>query len=128
MSDASELLDADSRTCIVVGMTTPDILVIDDLRTFAFPAIYARTSREGLALLEERPWRELWLDYALGHGADIKPVVRVLEEWAALGRPLKVGLICVHTSDPVQGEAMVAGLGRWYQVRRMVAHSFLART
>jgi hypothetical protein len=109
-------------------MTTPDILVIDDLRTFAFPAIYARTSREGLALLGERPWRELWLDYDLGHGADIKPVVRVLEERAALGHPLEVGLICVHTSEPVQGEAMVAGLGRWYQVRRMVAHSFLART
>jgi hypothetical protein len=127
MSDASEWLDAHSRTCIVVSMTTPDILVIDDLRTFAFAAVYARTSREGLALLEERPWREVWLDHDLGHGADIKPVVRLLEERGSLGQPLDVGLICVHTSDPVEGDAMVAGLGRWYQVRRMVAHSFLAR-
>jgi hypothetical protein len=109
-------------------MSRPDILVIDDLRTFTFPAVYARTAGEGLALLEERPWREVWLDHDLAHGADIKPVVRMLEERAALGHPLEVGLIYVHTSDPVQGEAMVASLGRWYQVRRTVAHSFLART
>ena len=105
----------------------PDILVIDDLRTFAFPAVYARTADEGLARLQERSWREVWLDHDLGQGVDIQPVVRLLEERAFNGAPMEVGLIYVHTSNPTAGDAMVAGLSRWYRVRRAVAHAFLAR-
>ena len=41
------------------------ILVIDDLRTFTFDASYARTSAEGLAMLNQ-PWTQIWLDHDLG--------------------------------------------------------------
>ncbi len=105
---------------------TPDVLVIDDVRTFSFPAVYARTVSEGLALIASRAWREVWLDHNLGRGADIMPIVRFLTEQAAGGQPVNVRLIYVHTSDPVAGDAMMAGLGPWYHVRRAVAHGFLA--
>lgn len=108
-----------------VAVTRPDVLVIDDTRTFRFPAAYGRTAEAGIALLEEHAWREVWLDYDLGHGADIGPVVTLLEDRAAAGQPFEVGLICVHTSSPEDGDRMVARLGRWYRVRRTLAHSFL---
>ncbi len=111
-----------------MSRSDPDVLVIDDMRTFAFPAVYARTAGEGLARLQERAWREVWLDHDLGQGVDIKPVVRLLEERAFDGTPLEVGLIYVHTSNPTAGDAMMAGLGRWYKVRRAVAHAFMAKS
>jgi hypothetical protein len=104
----------------------PDILVIDDQRTFRFPAVYARTVADGLSRLSEREWRELWLDYNLGPGLTIEPVLQVLKQHAARGSPFPVGLICVNTSGPVEGVAMVAALAPWYRVRRVVAHSHLA--
>ena len=111
-----------------MGANEPDVLVIDDMRTFAFPAVYARTADEGLARLKERAWREVWLDHNLGHGADITPVMHFLEEQASNGQPLNVDLIYVHTSDPTAGDAMLVDLARWYRVRRAVAHAFLAKT
>ena len=108
-----------------VEVTGPDVLVIDDTRTFRFPAVYARTAKSGIARLEEQAWREVWLDYDVGHGADIGPVVTLFETRAAAGRPLRVGLICVHTSSPSDGDRMVGSLSRWYRVQRALAHSFL---
>jgi hypothetical protein len=55
-------------------MTAADVLVTDDQRTFAFPAVYARSATDGLARLAERPWRKVWLDYSLGNGETIEPV------------------------------------------------------
>ena len=107
-------------------MDKPDVLVIDDQRTFRFPAVYARTAAEGLSRLAEHGWREVWLDYSLGSGLTIEPVMRLLEERATRGRPLPIGVICVHTSGPAEGDAMVAALTPWYRVRRVVAHSFRA--
>lgn len=107
-------------------MVQPDVLVIDDQRAFRFPAVYARTAAEGMSRLAEHAWRELWLDYSLGPGKTIEPVMRLLEQRAARGRPFPIGLICVHTAGPVEGDAMVAALAPWYRVRRVVAHSFLA--
>lgn len=78
-------------------MDKPDVLVIDDQRTFRFPAVYARTATEGMSRLGERDWREVWLDYNLGPGLTIEPVMHMLEEWAARGQPLPIGVICVHT-------------------------------
>jgi hypothetical protein len=40
------------------------------------------------------------------------------------GSPFPVGLICLHTSGPAEGDAMVEALAPWYRVRRVVAHSF----
>jgi hypothetical protein len=105
-----------------------DVLVIDDIRTFTFPAVYARTEAEGLARVVERPWREVWLDHDLGPGSDVRSVVRVMEERAFGGKPLDIGLVLVHTSNPTAGDSIVAGLERWYRVRRVVAHDYLAPT
>jgi hypothetical protein len=107
-------------------MDQPDVLVIDDQRTFRFPAVYARTASDGLTRLAEREWREVWLDYNLGPGLTIEPVLHRLEERAARGRPFSIGLIVVHTSGPVEGDAMVAALAPWYRVRRVVAHKYRA--
>jgi hypothetical protein len=107
-------------------MDKPDVLVIDDQRTFRFPAVYARTADDGASRLREQPWREVWLDYNLGPGLTIEPVMRMLEERATHGQPLPIGVICVHTSGPAEGDAMVAALAPWYRVRRVVAHSFRA--
>ena len=107
-------------------MDQPDVLVIDDQRTFRFPAVYARTADEGLSLLAVRTWREVWLDYNLGPDLTIEPVMRVLERRATSGRPFAIGMICVHTSGPVEGDAMVAKLSQWYRVRRVAAHSYRA--
>lgn len=107
-------------------MRLPDILVIDDQRSFRFPAVYARTIAEGMSRLSEREWRELWLDYNMGPGLTIEPVIQLLEERAARGSPFPIGLIYVHTSGPAEGDAMVAALTPWYRVRRVVAHSYLS--
>ncbi len=107
-------------------MDKPDVLVIDHQRTFRFLAVYARTATEGMSRLAEHERRELWLDDNLGPGLTIEPVLRLLEERAARGRPLPIGVICVHTSGPAEGDAMVAALTPWYRVRRVVAHSFQA--
>ena len=107
-------------------MDKPDVLVIDDQRTFRFPAVYARTAEDGISRLTEQPWREVWLDYNLGTGLTIEPVMRLLEQRAARGRPLPIGVICVHTSGPAEGNAMVAALTPWYRVRRVPAHEFRA--
>jgi hypothetical protein len=106
-------------------MDKPDVLVIDDQRTFRFPAVYARSAQEGLSRLVQHPWRELWLDYNLGPGLTIEPVMRLLVERAARGRPLPIGVIWVHTSGSAEGDAMVAALAPWYRVRRVAAHRFL---
>ncbi len=105
-------------------MDRPDVLVIDDQRRFRFPAVYARTAAEGLSLLAERAWREVWLDYNLGPGLTIEPVMQALEARAASGRSFAVGVICVHTSGLAEGDAMVAALAPWYRVRRVAAHAF----
>ncbi len=107
-------------------MSRHDVLVIDDQRTFRFPAEYARTAAEGMSRLAEQEWREVWLDHNLGPGLTIEPVMRLLEERATRGQPLPIGLICVHTSGPAEGDAMVAALAPWYRVRRVVAHAFRA--
>jgi hypothetical protein len=81
---------------------------------------------EGLSRLVEQEWREVWLDYNLGTGLTIEPVLRLLEERATRGRPIPIGLICVHTSGSAEGDAMIAALTPWYRVQRVVAHSFRA--
>lgn len=52
--------------------------------------------------------------------------MQLLEEQAICGQPLPIGRICVHTSGPAEGDAMVAALAPWYRVRRVVAHAFQA--
>ena len=50
----------------------------------------------------------------------------MLEGRAERGRPFRIGLVCVHTSGPAEGDAMMVALRPWYPVRRVVAHGLLA--
>ena len=103
----------------------PVILGIDDLRALPRATRIARTSQEGVRLLEEHRGRridELWLDHDLGGGDSIMPVVALLEQAAFEGRPFTIGMIYVHSANPSGAETMVRVLKRWnYQVRRATA-------
>lgn len=59
------------------------ILIIDDVRNFELDPIvmgeheitYARTSEEGINLLPQEKWGQVWLDHDLGGEDTIEPVV-----------------------------------------------------
>jgi hypothetical protein len=107
------------------GAQLPVILGIDDLRSLPRATRIARTSREGVLLLEEhREQRidELWLDHDLGGDDSIMPVVALLEKAAFDGRPFAVGMIFVHSANPSGAETVFRVLRRWnYRVRRAAA-------
>lgn len=100
----------------------PVILGIDDLRLLPWTTRIARSSREGVELLQE--YRdslidELWLDHDLGGDDSILPVVTLLEEAAFSGRPFRIGTVYVHSANPIGAETVVRSLTRWnYRVRR----------
>jgi hypothetical protein len=106
---------------------TPVILGIDDLRPLPRATRIARTSREGIQLLQEHRdgfIDELWLDHDLGGDDSIMPVVTVLEEAAFNGHPFQIGVIFVHSANPSGAETVVRVLKRWnYLVRRATAES-----
>jgi hypothetical protein len=116
-------------------MSTHDIytiMVIDDVRTPLgsnsdnIVVLTYRTPEEGLKALQSfhdspRKLNELWLDHDMGinpeTGLDVTigPVMRWLENIARdEGRPLNVGFIFVHTSNPYAAEGMVHVLSRYY--------------
>lgn len=101
------------------------VLGIDDLRPLPRATRIARTSREGVDLLEEHRGRyvdELWLDHDLGGDDSILPVVTLLEEAAFEGRPFLIGTVYVHSANPIGSQTVVRALTRWgYHVRRAVA-------
>ncbi|MFE7889650.1 cyclic-phosphate processing receiver domain-containing protein [Streptomyces sp. NPDC057412] len=100
----------------------PVILGIDDLRPLPWTTRIARTSGEGVELLQEHRDSlidELWLDHDLGGDDSILPVVTLLEEAAFRGRPFRIGTVYVHSANPIGAETVVRSLTRWnYQVRR----------
>ncbi|MGW2255740.1 cyclic-phosphate processing receiver domain-containing protein [Kitasatospora sp. NPDC001660] len=104
---------------------TPVILGIDDLRPLPRATRIARTSREGIQLLQEHRDSfidELWLDHDLGGDDSIMPVVTLMEEAAFSGRPFQIGTVFVHSANPIGAETVVRSLRRWkYQVRRATA-------
>ncbi|MET9900361.1 cyclic-phosphate processing receiver domain-containing protein [Streptomyces sp. NPDC006446] len=101
---------------------SPVILGIDDLRPLPWTTRIARSSGEGVKLLQEHRDRlidELWLDHDLGGDDSILPVVTLLEEAAFNGRPFRIGTVYVHSANPIGAETVVRSLTRWnYQVRR----------
>ena len=103
----------------------PIILGIDDLRALRRATQIARTSHEGIQLLEEHrndEIDELWLDHDLGGDDSIMPVVTMLEEAAFDSRPFNIGMIFVHSANPSGAETVVRVLKRWdYRVRRATA-------
>ena len=69
---------------------TPVIIAIDDLRALPRATQLARTSRDGIRLLQEYEdifVNELWLDHDLGGDHTIMPVVTLLEEATIHGGP-----------------------------------------
>jgi hypothetical protein len=106
-------------------MTKRLILGVDDLRPLPWVTRIARTSREGIQLLQEHRDRfidELWLDHDLGGDDTIMPVVALLEEAAFNGRPFNIGTVFVHSANPAGAETMARSLARWnYHVRRAAA-------
>lgn len=104
------------------GERRPVILGIDDLRPLPRATRVARTSYEGILLLEEHRDQEideLWLDHDLGGDDSIMPVVALLEEAAFVGHPFNIGVIFVHSANPSGAETVVRVLKRWdYRVRR----------
>ncbi|MEW2285567.1 cyclic-phosphate processing receiver domain-containing protein [Streptomyces sp. NPDC047841] len=101
---------------------SPVILGIDDLRSLPWTTRIARSSGEGVKLLQEHRDSfidELWLDHDLGGDDSILPVVTLLEEAAFNGRPFRIGTVFVHSANPIGAETVVRSLTRWnYQVRR----------
>lgn len=101
---------------------TPVVLGIDDLRPLPRATRIARTSREGVQLLEEHRDSyidELWLDHDLGGDDTIMPVVTLLEEAAFHGRPFRIGAVFVHSANPIGAETVVRSLAHWnYRVQR----------
>jgi hypothetical protein len=62
---------------------------------------------------------ELWLDHDLGGEDIIMPVVSLLEQAAFDGEPFRIGMIYVHSANPIGAETVVRALRRWnYLVRR----------
>jgi hypothetical protein len=50
------------------------------------------------------------------------PVVTLLEEAAFEGRPFTIGMIFVHSANPIGAETVVRALSRWnYRVRKTTA-------
>ncbi|MYW63969.1 hypothetical protein GTY65_07780 [Streptomyces sp. SID8379] len=103
----------------------PVILGTDDLRPLPRATRIARSSREGVDLLEEHRDTfidELRLDHDLGGDDSIMPVVTLLAEAAFEGRPFRVGTVFVHSAHPIGAETVVRSLTRWsYRVRRTTA-------
>ena len=109
---------------------TPRILVIDDERTFKFPATYARTLPEALWLLCTREWDEVWLDHDMGDPIhEMMQLVNWMEQLILSGDPTDswqphMGTIVIHSSNPVGRERMKAALENWYNVRMVRAEDY----
>ena len=98
------------------------ILVIDDNRTFPFGTVHARTSAEGLVMLDgPNEFGEIWLDHDLGGTDTIWPVIDELIARARDGRPYPASRVVVHSANPVGAARMMQALERWYPVERISA-------
>lgn len=109
------------------------ILLVDDLRYFKNnrECVIARNSIEALnKLQQDNVWDEIWLDHDLGVveslGIDsVMPVVDYLSEQAFNNTPVKVGVIYVHTSNPVGGKQIMLSLENFgYNCVRVNAQDF----
>lgn len=113
--------------------TSPRILLIDDLRDFvdARECVIARTSAEALQILTlGESFDEIWFDHDLGLLDSGVPdttmvVVDLLSELAYNGTPYPVGIVYVHTSNPVGGKQIASSLSNYgYTIRRVYAGDY----
>lgn len=102
------------------------ILVVDDERTFNFPAIYARSSLSALEIIQSGEINELWLDHDLGGFDDTRQIVELLEWCAFEGVPTGIERIVIHSANPPAAEIMHKCLSRWYDnVIRVYAGDYI---
>lgn len=107
------------------------VLVIDDVKSFTFPAdtevIYARTLAEGYAQLErifqlpliEAPVKfELWLDHDLGGEDTIRPLCLALAEMAFHGVTYPLSRIVICSLNIVGIEWIESTLSPYYPTIR----------
>ena len=105
-----------------------DVLVIEDIRTFRFPATYARTRAEAWLLLFSKPWKEVWFDHDMGlsdESDNTYDLAVEMERRAVEGVPLEVGRVYIHTANPYGGDRLMAALSRWYNVKRVEARDYI---
>jgi len=98
-------------------------LAIDDDRLLPGMSEIARSSQAGIEMLARYSRvriDELWLDHDLGGTDTILPVCEVLEETAFNGVPYDIGIILVHSANPVGANTVVNALLRQgYNARRV---------
>lgn len=119
-------------------MTNCDVVLIDDIRSFkegvrANPTVF-RTEKAGLnwvsGLTADDAVKELWLDHDLGEDENgsvtsIMSIVHKLEEKVFLDEAPSIGLIVIHTSNPVGGRQIEQALGRHFKTLRVYAGDYL---
>lgn len=104
------------------------ILVIEDIRTFRFPATYCRTVWEAWVPLFTESWDEVWFDYDMGLKADSDNTYALaveIERRAHAGEMLPIGRIVVHSANPYGGDRLMAALSPWYDTVRVAAVDYL---
>lgn len=111
------------------------ILLIDDLRDFKDErdATVARTSEEGLEALmgNVAGWDEVWFDHDLGvlDDGQVDSTMRIVDwlcEQAFNGNPTQIGVVYVHTSNPVGGTQIMRSLQNYgYNCVRVSAQEFM---
>lgn len=105
-----------------------DVLVIEDIRIFRFPCVYARTMGEAWQLLFSKPWREVWFDYDMGLtrlSVDTYPLAVFLEELAHNGAPHPIERVYVHSANPEGGQRLMMALKAYHPIR-VDANDYLA--
>ena len=73
----------------------------------------ARTVSQALATLDRLsldPIDELWLDFDLGNGATVQPVLDALVARHKAGQPVAIGIVYVHTASAVGAHTIKSAL------------------
>lgn len=98
-------------------------LIVDDLRTFAFPSVYARSSADAISALAAYPgaWTELWLDHDMGGADTTMPVV----DWLLQNKPFALTRVVIHTQNPVGRQRIEKALSRQYEILHVSAADYL---
>lgn len=104
-------------------------IVVDDERTHRGGGVHVRTSADAVDLLVTYTGHvdELWLDHDLGGDDTIRPVVDLLEELCFYDEPPDIGVIYVHTANPVGASMILRSrqLNRFYTVVRSGLEPFV---
>lgn len=108
----------------------PDILVIEDIRNFNFPCVYARNETEAEHHLFRREWREIWWDFDLGllrGSPNTQTLARKLEVMGSQDDILGVERMVIHTMNPTGRRELVAALSPYYPIVVVDANLYLAQ-